>query len=529
MGRKTGRRAPSVLFLISHDLAPRHGCYGGQAITPHQDELAREGLRFESHYVHYPLCGPSRANLFTGCRPLTTRRFNNQPFMPEFRERMGEGFRTLPEQFRRNGYLTRGFGLVFHDVEDEPSWDKPIWRAPAGNPAAEAHPDIPRVLREGDNKDWATNEAYELIRQRWEKLQEEGYREKDLRDPSVTRKAQGPPVEAAEVGDEGYEDGMVTDAALSYLDSIPDGAPFFLAVGFVTGHTPFRAPRKYFDLYDRSSLRLPSWRLPPEGSPEWASGDSEPAQYYTEHGYEHPWRATESESRELLHGHLAAASYVDAQIGRLVTALEESGRYEDTIIVAVSDHGFHDGQHGYWGKHNLWDQSLRAPLIMRLPRRGLPLELRSSGERSEECVGRAIPGITEHVDIFPTLCELCGLQVPAHVEGTSLVQLIANHDREGKRATFAHRKHMWHDRIKAYEIAHTLRTSRYRYTEYRDAEGEPICRELFDYKEDPRERVNHHGRHRYRKAAAELKGILEEYLARWEGAIELSDRARGPG
>lgn len=117
-----GKRNPSVLFVISHDLGPRHGCYGGPAVTPHQDALAAEGLRFDRHYVHYPLCGPSRANLFTGRRPLTTERFNNQPFMPGFRERMGEGFRTLPEQFRRADYRTRGFGLVFHDVDKGPSW-----------------------------------------------------------------------------------------------------------------------------------------------------------------------------------------------------------------------------------------------------------------------------------------------------------------------------------------------------------------------------------------------------------------------
>lgn len=524
MSKSKKKRTPSVLFLISHDLAPRHGCYGGQAITPCQDELAEEGLRFESHYVHYPLCGPSRANLFTGCRPLTTRRFDNQPFLPGFRRRMGEGFRTLPEHFRRSGYRTRGFGLVFHDVDDAPSWDEPIWRASAGNPVAEAHTDIPRALREGDNKDWATDDAYELIRKRWEALKQSGYREEDLRDPSVARKAQGPPVEAANVDDGGYEDGAVTEAALSYLRSLPEDSPFFLAVGFVTGHTPFRAPKKYFDLYDRGSLRLASWPNHPEGSPEWASGDSEPAQYYTEHGYELPWKAMEQESRELLHGHLAAASYVDAQMGRLVDALKESGRYDDTIVVAISDHGFHDGQHGYWGKHNLWDQSLRAPFILRLPGRGLPEELTTDGRRSTACVGKAIFGITEHVDIFPTLCDLCGLEVPEQVEGASLVQLIANRDKGGKDATFAHRKHLWHDRIKAYEIGHTVRTSRYRYTEYRDRQGVPIYRELFDYKEDPRERVNHVERHRYREAVGELQGVLEEYLARWTPAEEKAHR-----
>ena len=502
-------KTPSVLFVICHDLAPQHGCYGGLAVTPHQDALAAEGLRFDRHYVHYPLCGPSRANLFTGCRPLTTERFNNQPFMPNFRKRTGEGFRTLPERFRSAGYRTQGFGLVFHDVDDEPSWEAPIWRAPNHNPVAEAHRDLPSTLTTGDNKDWATDEAYELIRERWIALQEAGFTETDLKNPSVARKAQGLPVEGAKVDDWGYEDGVVTQAAFEYLNSLSKEEPFFVAVGFVTGHTPFRAPKEYFDLYERESLPLPVFQEPPKGSPEWASGDSEPSQYYTSNGYEIPWKANEAQYRELLHGHLAAASYIDAQIGRLISGLKESGRYEDTIVVAISDHGFHDGQHGYWGKHNLWENSLRAPFVLRLPRRGslpgLAGEAVSAGEN--------VTGITEHVDIFPTLCDLCGLSKPMHLEGRSFLGQLLNTTAPGGSATFAHRKHMWHDRIKAYEIAHTVRTERYRYTEYRDPQDVAIYRELFDYMLDPDERANHGADGQYQGVVEEMQSILEAYLS----------------
>ena len=522
-------KRPSVLFLISHDLGPQHGCYGGQAVTPHQDSLAAEGFRFDRHYVHYPLCGPSRASLFSGCRPLTTKRFNNRPFMPDFRKRMGEEFRTLPEQFRRAGYRARGFGLVFHDTDDAPSWEAPIWRPPAQNPVAERHEELPRPLLAGDNKDWATNEAYELIRERWEALQEAGFTEADLRDPSLSRKAQGPAVESAEVPDSGYEDGVVTEAALEYLRSLSSEEPFFLAVGFVTGHTPFRAPKKYFDLYDRDSLQLPRFREPPEGSPEWVSGDSEPSQYYTTDGYELLWKANDAQSRELLHGHLAATSYIDALMGRLLEELQKSGRYEETIVVAISDHGFHDGQHGYWGKHNLWERSLRAPFILRLPR-GMPLPgsaavapgapgARSSdvgvsearAERTTSTTG--VTGITEHVDLFPTLCDLCGLPKPTHLEGRSLLGQMKNPDGPGAKAGFAHRRHMWHDRIKAYEIAHTLRTEQYRYTEYRNARDEAIYRELFDYEVDPEERRNQIGQKNYSEVIEEMESLLETYLS----------------
>lgn len=501
---------PSVLFVVCHDVAPQHGCYGGPAVTPHQDALAAEGVRFDRHYVHYPLCGPSRANLFTGCRPLTTKRFNNQPFMPGFREHMGQVSCTLPEQFRRAGYRTRGFGLVFHDVDDPPSWEAPIWRAPSQNAVADAHQYLPHALTSGDNKDWATDGAYELIRERWQALQDAGFTEEDLtKNPSVARKAQGPPVEAAQVDDKGYEDGAVTDAALEYLRSLPEDEPFFLAVGFVTGHTPFRAPRKYFDLYERDSLPLPDFREPPEGSPEWVSGDSEPSQYYTRDGYELPWKASEEQSRELLHGHLAATSYIDAQIGRLVSELKERGRYEDTIVVAISDHGFHDGQHGYWGKHNLWEHSLRAPFILRLPRT-VPLP-ESVGRTTK--AGEIVTGITEHVDIFPTLCDLCGLAKPEHIEGRPLLRQIVDPNSLGGKAAFAHRKHMWHDRIKTYEIAHTVRTARYRYTEYRDSQDQAIYRELFDYEYDQDERTNHISREEYRGVVEEMKTLLDDYLA----------------
>ncbi|TVR72662.1 MAG: DUF4976 domain-containing protein [Spirochaetaceae bacterium] len=494
--RLAGGAAPSVLFVISHDIAPRHGCYGGQAITPNFDALASEGTRFDSHYCHWPLCGPSRANLFTGCRPLRTKRFNNEPFFPFFRARMGRDFLSLPQAFRTAGYVTRGAGLVYHDVDDAPSWDEPLWKPPVPNAGAARRTDLPLRLRAGENRDWVTHEAYELISRRWEELQAQGFREEDLSDPALARRAQGPAVESTPGEDDSYWDGLVTSRLIRELERIPPDRPFFLAAGFITGHTPFRAPEKYWDLYDRHRLVLPENDQPPAGSPDWVMGDSEPAQYYTTHGYERPWRASPEQSLELLHAHLAAMSYTDAQLGRLVAALRDSGRYEETIIVAVSDHGFHDGHHGYWGKHNLWDQSLRVPLAMRVP----------GGKPS------VVTGLTEHVDLFPTLCELCDLPLPRFVQGESLVPLMRDPTAPGKDAVYAHRAHMWHDRIQAYHLAHTVRTRRYRYTEYRDRHGEPIYRELFDYERDPLERANHVDEAALAPVVAELRVLLEEQV-----------------
>lgn len=502
MTRNPGLPPWSVLLVVSHDIAPRHGCYGGQAVTPHIDALAAEGTRFENHFCQWPLCGPSRANLFTGCRPLTTGRFNNDPFFPEFRTRMGPEFMSLPECFRRSGYTTAGAGLVYHDVDDAPSWDQPLFRAPALNGTAARWDDLPRSLVVGDNKEWVTDHAYEVIRDRWQMLLAQGYTERDLQDPTIARRAQGPAVEIAYGDDDVYSDGIVTSHAIGLLQDAPRDKPFFITVGFITGHTPFRAPERYWNLYDRDTLRMPAFDQLPAGSPPWVAGDSEPSQYYTRHGYEQPWRASPKQARELMHGHLAAMSYTDAQVGRLVDALRKTGRYDTTVIVVVSDHGFHDGQHGYWGKHNLWDQSLRTPLVMRVP----------PGGGARTATG-TVHALTEQVDIYPTLCELCGIPVPEFLEGESFVPVLESRDVPGKNAVFAHRTHMWHDRIKAYHIAHTVRTHRYRYTEYLDEGNRPVYRELFDYQEDPDERINHVARPGNRAVTEELAGMLKQVVA----------------
>ncbi|MDA3948321.1 MAG: sulfatase [Spirochaeta sp.] len=477
---------PNVLFLISHDIGRRFSTYGNkETATPVIDEFVQGAFRFHNHYCQWPLCGPSRANLFTGCRPPTTQRYDNRPFFGEFRERTGYSPATLPEAFGNAGYTTRAFGFVYHDAVDEPSWNAGHRQIPEWSDRNDGFDDVPERLRRG----WRTREAKELIARRWKALEADGVTEEQLDDPATERRARGPAVERYDGPDTGYPDGVVAEAAAEWLLRRDDGAggpgyqPFFLAVGFISGHTPFRAPARDWDRYDRASLTLPPYREPPVGSPEWASGDSEPSQFYTTDGYTKPWRADEAQSRELLHGHYATVSYTDRQVGIILTALKESGHAEDTIVVITSDHGFHDGHHGYWGKHNLWEQSLQVPLYVRLPGRS----------------GGRIDAMTEHIDLFPTLCRLAGLPVPDHVEGTSFAELLtggsdthhgAGQPETAKDRVYAHRRHMWHDRIQAYAEAHTVRTKRYRYTCYLDEQRDTVHEELFDYIEDPEERYN---------------------------------------
>ncbi|MBW7885913.1 MAG: sulfatase, partial [Caldilineaceae bacterium] len=438
----------NVLFVICHDFGPRMGCYGdSQAVTPNLDRLAADGsLRFERHYAQWPLCGPSRANLWTGCRPPTTRRYDNRSFFPEFRARMGPAFATLPEHFRNHGYAVHGVWQLLHGFErDDPSWDDPCWLPTLPTPETPAF--VPR-----DQLDhfywWVADGSFALVKERMDRWQAAGHA---LDEP---RRYRGPAVEAADVSDNAYVDGAATDQAVSWIEQYDGRRPFFLGAGYEIGHLPFCAPKRYWDLYNREELSIPGAADQPAGSPPWVIGDKEPAQYYWQHSYDRPWHPTYAQEKELLHGHYAAMSYWDAQVGRLIDALERRGLKEDTIVVVTTDHGFSDGQHGYWGKHNLWAAALHVPLIVRVPGR--------TPART------ATPRLSEHVDLFPTLCDLCGLPQPTYLEGTSLAPLWADPMRPWKGAAFAWRRPMYHDLHQAYHQARSMFTERYHLTVYED-------------------------------------------------------------
>jgi arylsulfatase A-like enzyme len=460
----------NVLFIISHDFGPRIGCFGDhQAITPNMDRLAvQNSLRFERHFAQWPLCGPSRANILTSCYPPTTRRYDNTSFFPEFRQRMGADFATLPEQFKNQGYTSVGIWHLLHGFEhDDASWDEPCWHPPL--PTEEELPFIPEDQRDSFYC-WVTDQAFALVKERMERWQALGH---TLDEP---RRYRGPAVECADIPDYAYVGGQATDKAVAWIEQYGGSQPFFLGVGYEIGHLPFCAPRKYWDLYDRNSLSIPGAADQPPGSPDWIMGDKEPAQYYWQHSYDKVWHPTYEQQKELLHGHYAAMSYWDAQIGRLIDALERKELRENTIIVVTTDHGFADGQHGYFGKHNMWEDSLHVPLIINVP-----------GYEPSQSATRAL---SEHVDLYPTLCDLCGLPKPDFLEGTSLLPVLEKPQRPWKEAVFSWRRPMYHDLNKGYHEARGMRTQRYRLNVYEDKDGGTIFVELFDHERDPYETVN---------------------------------------
>lgn len=479
---------PNVLFIICHDISRRFGCYGRDPVrTPHIDALAEQGVLFENHYCQYPLCGPSRANLFTGCCPDTTERFTCGPgFFPAFRRRMAAtDYATLPEHFKKAGYFTCSLNQVYHgsDVDAE-SWSIPQWWPPRPERFEWVPPGQGFALSH-----WGLADSFALMERRVEALRERGV------DPSLeTKRWRGPAIER---GGEGtiYEDDGVTEKALAILREADSSRPFFIGVGYQTGHLPWCSREPYWNLYDRRSLELPSNNRPPEGAPEIAFGVNEPAQYYTQDAYDLPWSASEEQALELLHGAYASISYFDAQVGRLLDTLDELGLRERTMVVLTTDHGFALGENGKWGKHNLWEESLAVPLIISDPTgRGSP--------------GTRISGLTEHVDVYPTLCDLCGLSKPDFLEGVSAAPLFEHPDQEGKKAVSAQ---VVRGNVPSVVpgTGRGVRTARYRYNVYRSPAGGVIGRELYDYETDPMQTTNRAGEPEYDQAQRELEELLQ--------------------
>ena len=495
----------NVLFIISHDISrDQFGCYGRPLHTPHIDRLAANGLVFDRHYCQFALCGPSRANIFTGCRPETTQRYDHGPFYSAFRERMGETFATLPEHFKNHGYQTQALYDVFHGpdhaVPDPHSWSVPQWFPPSPE-------EIPAWVPEGAAgklHTWRTAESWAVIRRRLQVLKSRGL------DPmSNIKRWQGPMVEAADVPDNAYTTGAITEKTIQMMENHKDGRPFFLALGYGTGHAPWCAPKRYWDLYEPETLPMARNPSLPAGTPEFAPHPQQsPAQYYTQDVYDKPWEPTEEQVLEMLHGYYAAISFLDAQIGELMAALDRLGLSNNTIFLFTTDHGLSVGEHGHWHKLTNYEPDVSVPLIIRTP--------------GAATVGQRTAALTEHVDLYPTLCDLCGLPRPSFLEGTSAAPLFEDANRPWKAAAFSqtvrpfdaaapHSPGPIEDRL----IGDSMRTARYRFTRWHKADGQVVACELYDYDTHPDETVNVADDPSYADVVERLNAMMDEG---WRGA-----------
>ena len=433
---------PGVLFICVDDLKPLLGCYGDRTVqSPNLDRLARRAVLFERAYCNQAVCAPSRNALMTGRRPQTLGIYD---LGTNFRRAAPEAV-TLSQHFMAHGWRAEAMGKIFHvghgNHEDAASWSVPHWPAKS----------IAYLLPESRAAEGLTRE------------------EALFANRSAQDLPRGAAYESAEVTDEAYPDGKIAAEAIARLRAAKEraGTPFFIAVGFLRPHLPFCAPKKYWDLYDRAAFPLPTRRTPPDDAPSYApqfGGELRQYQDTPEKG-----ALAEDLQRTLIHGYHAAVSYMDAQLGKVLDALEETGLVKNTIVVVWGDHGWHLGDHSMWCKHTNYEQAARIPLLLAAP--GL-------------APGRSA-AFVESVDLFPTLCELAGLTAPAPMDGRSFAAAL----RDVKKPA---REFVQHVYPRGERLGRALRTARHRLVEWKipGAPADTADLELYDYATDPLETKN---------------------------------------
>ncbi len=440
-------KPPNILFITIDDLRPELGCYGKPyIISPNIDRLASEGQLFENHFVALPTCGASRHTLLTGRYPRNASNISNDASANAFEKPVKS---NTPETFvhllKQNNYHTVGIGKISHYPEGR------VY--PYDESPEKARLELPlswdeMILNTGK---WKTGHNAFF-----------GYANGSSR-TSLQRQVR--PYEAEDVPDEGYVDGLTAKLAIEKLQELKkQNKPFLLAVGFFKPHLPFNAPKKYWDLYDESTIALTKAPGIPDNSSKASlqtMGEFNSYQLTDEKpSLELP--VSDAYARKLRHGYFACVSYVDAQIGKVLDALKAQGLDENTIIVLWGDHGWHLGDQRVWGKHTCFDVALKSPLIIKHP------QLKK---------GIIQKPVVASVDIYPTIMEFCNIPIDDKLDGKSLEYLMKKPNKTKNDVAYSY-----------YNKGISMRTERYRITQYFRNEKPYI--ELYDLKSDPYETVN---------------------------------------
>jgi len=429
---------PNILLIIADDLNCELGCYGSaNAKTPHIDAFARTAMRFERAYCQAPLCNPSRSSLLTGLRPASVGVLDNST---HFRWRWPD-LQTLPQQFRAAGWHTAAFGKIFHgaslQIEDGASWDEGpgVGKAITPMPKTSADETEPKPPRVGAPNPWD---------------------------------AWGP----ADQDDAATSDGKAARLAAAGIARMKD-RPFFVAVGFKKPHAPLHAPAKYFALHDATSLRLPPTFLAPDEPPRSGLPAAALRPNFDLFGSQRARPGTRDEALDAIAAYHSCVSFTDAQTGLVLDALEKHGLSGRTIVVLVSDHGFHLGEHGMFGKLTLFEECLRVPLLIRAPGIAPGVSAR----------------VVELLDLYPTLLELAGLPAAPHAEGRSLAPLLREPQREWPHPARAQMARLLNlpggASLTPAMAGQSLRDERWHFIEWADG-----ARALFDHATDPHEQRN---------------------------------------
>jgi len=415
-------RPLNVLLVVADDLYWKIGAFGHPEVrTPNLERLAARGRRFDAAYAQYPLCNPSRTSFLLGRRPERTRIWSN---LDPPRAHL-DGAVPLQEHFQAQGYFTARLGKVYHGpFEKDFRWD-----------LAEDAPDLPE-------EQIADDEAFEAR------------------------------ILPSRRDDAGEPDGHSARRAVEVLEA-HRGGPFFVAVGFVRPHGPWMAPQRYFDLYPPPSVKLP---------PLFPKDLDDVPRAALKRGAEP--QILPSQRKAALAAYYACVTFMDAQLGLLLDALDRLSLWDDTVVVLLSDHGIQRGEHGLWRKNMLFEESARVPLIVAAP----------------QVAARGVPSdaLAELVDVYPTLVDLTGVPAPAGLDGVSLRPILLDPRARVKEAAVTVSS-------RGLRLARSLRTSRWRYTWWR-----PDAAELYDHQQDPDEVHNLAADARQRATVATLRQKLEQ-------------------
>ena len=458
-------KKPNVLFIAVDDLRPELGCYGSSiARSPNIDRFAESAVTFTRAYCQQAVCNPTRASLMTGMRPDTIRVWDLQT---DFRKTTPNAV-TLTQQFMKHGYHAVGIGKIFHNnIQDPLSWSEPKLNV------ADYPFDPDAVYRARENVAWLENRKAELIAKN------------DLRRIDQFGKwyLKHVATENVDLPDDAYFDGAQTTIAIDRMKSLAnERQPFFLAIGYYRPHLPFNVPKRYWDMYDRASIPLAENRFRPKNAPIMAVNTAREIRGYTDfkaNPQPHEGSFTDEQSRLLKHGYLASVSYIDAQVGRLLNALEEQKLERDTIVILWGDHGWKLGEHNSWCKMTNYEVDTRVPLIVRAPH---------SSENGKIC-----DRLVEFVDVYPSLCELAGVPLREELEGTSFAPLLENRQLPWKKAVFSQflRDGIWIAPDNIAYMGRSIRTNSHRYVEWKQKNGnQVVARELYDLDSDPQENTN---------------------------------------
>ena len=405
----------NVLFIAIDDLRPELNIYGAKHIkSPNLDKLASESLVFNKAYCNVPVCGASRASLLTSILPTKTR-------FIDYRAKAQEDVpnaKTLPALFKEAGYTSISNGKIFHYNKDvqEASWSENPWMPKGGH----------RV-----SYDPTTNDV-------------------------IMKSGNGRVYEAPEVDDSAYPDYKIAQKTIKDLRRFKEsGESFFMACGFFRPHMPFYAPKKYWDLYNRDSIEIADNRHLPENAPKSLRGSGE----FKSYSFGDYKPNTEAFHKMMRHGYYACVSYVDQLVGEVLNELETLGLAENTIVVVWGDHGWHLGEHEFWGKHNTLHNALQVPLIVKVP---------------GKLAGKQTEALVESVDIYPTICDLANLKVPNYIMGKSFKATLDNPEKSFREYAYAR-----------FKKADAIVTDNYTYSLFEN--GEEM---LYNRKLDPSENKN---------------------------------------